>query len=81
MTARFLSFVSFTSACLVASAVGACSSSTLTPAPDASTDVPDTGISAPDGSAPIDLDGGSREASALDAAKRGDGVWWAPLRP
>lgn len=69
MTARFLSFVSFTSACLVASAVGACSSSTLTPAPDASTDVPDTGVSVPDGSSPIDLDGGSREASALDAAK------------
>lgn len=57
------------SACLVVSALGACSSSPVGPGPDAGPEAPDTGAPSPDGSSPVDPDGGARDASVADAAK------------
>lgn len=68
MSTRLLSLVSL-SACFVACAAGACSSSPIGPGPDAGPDLPDTGSPLPDGSSPTEPDGGPGDAAVPDAAR------------
>lgn len=68
MSTRLLSLVSL-SACFVACAAGACSSSPIGPGPDAGPGLPDTGAPLPDGSSATEPDGGPGDAAVPDAAR------------